>query len=235
MKNIFAVLAVLSAQLVAAHYTLLDLIANGTTFADWVYVRETENHYSNGPITDVTSPEFRCYELDMSATPGETSIATVLAGSTVGFKANSDFYHPGYFSVYMSPASPAANSPEAGTGQTWFKVWEDPPVYENGALVFPLETSDQFTFAIPKNLPSGQYLVRGEQIALHVAETFGGAQFYIGCAQVNVVNGGSGTPGPLVSIPGVYTGNEPGILINIYNLPADYPGYMSPGPAVWSG
>ena len=24
----------------------------------------------------------------------------------------------------MSPASPAANSEEAGTGQTWFKIWE---------------------------------------------------------------------------------------------------------------
>ena len=31
-----------------------------------------------------------------------------------------------------------------------------------------------------------------------------------------MLNGGSGTPGPLVEIPGVYTGNEPGILINIY-------------------
>ena len=44
------------------------------------------------------------------------------------------------------------------------------------------------------------------QIALHVASTYGGAQFYVGCAQVNVVGGGGGTPGPLVSIPGVYTG-----------------------------
>ena len=31
-----------------------------------------------------------------------------------------------------------------------------------------------------------------------------------------MVGGGSGTPGPKVAIPGVYTGNEPGILINIY-------------------
>ena len=46
----------------------------------------------------------------------------------------------------------------------------------------------------------------GTQIALHVAETYGGAQFYIGCAQINVEGGGSGTPGPLVSIPGLYTG-----------------------------
>lgn len=45
-----------------------------------------------------------------------------------------------------------------------------------------------------------------EAIALHVASTFGGAQFYISCGQVEVTNGGSGTPGPLVAIPGVYTG-----------------------------
>lgn len=44
------------------------------------------------------------------------------------------------------------------------------------------------------------------KIALHVASSYGGAQYYIGCAQVNVTNGGNGTPGPLVSIPGVYTG-----------------------------
>ena len=76
-----------------------------------------------------------------------------------------------------------------------------------------------------------------EHIALHAASTFGGAQFYVSpppspltvrslltymtldqlsCGQLNVVNGGSGTPGPLVAIPGVYTGYEPGILINIY-------------------
>ncbi|KAI0656931.1 glycoside hydrolase [Cubamyces menziesii] len=235
MKAFLAALALVSAQLAAAHYTLPDLIANGTTFADWVYVRTTQNHYSNAPITDVNSTEFRCYELDMNATPGETQIATVEAGSTIGFKADNTFYHPGYFSAYMSPASPAANSPEAGTGQTWFKIWEDPPVFENGQLVFPSTSISEITFTIPKSLPSGQYLVRGEQIALHVASSVGGAQFYIGCAQLNVINGGDGKPEPLVSIPGVYTGYEPGILINIYDLPANYPGYTSPGPAVWQG
>ena len=76
----------------------------------------------------------------------------------------------------------------------------------------------QVTFTLPPSLPSGQYLVRAEQIALHVAQSFGGAQFYISCAQINVANGGSGTPGPLVSIPGVYTGNEPGILISKFML-----------------
>nr|4B5Q_A Chain A, GLYCOSIDE HYDROLASE FAMILY 61 PROTEIN D [Phanerodontia chrysosporium]4B5Q_B Chain B, GLYCOSIDE HYDROLASE FAMILY 61 PROTEIN D [Phanerodontia chrysosporium] len=217
------------------HYTFPDFIEpSGTVTGDWVYVRETQNHYSNGPVTDVTSPEFRCYELDLQNTAGQTQTATVSAGDTVGFKANSAIYHPGYLDVMMSPASPAANSPEAGTGQTWFKIYEEKPQFENGQLVFDT-TQQEVTFTIPKSLPSGQYLLRIEQIALHVASSYGGAQFYIGCAQLNVENGGNGTPGPLVSIPGVYTGYEPGILINIYNLPKNFTGYPAPGPAVWQG
>jgi len=237
MKTVLAVLAAISAQLVAAHYTFPDFITNGAATADWEYVRETANHYSNAPVTSVTDPEFRCYELDLQNTAGETQTATVSAGSTVGFQANGAIYHPGYLSVYMTPASPAANSPEAGTGQTWFKVWQDAPTFDASTrqLTFPSTSMTQFTFTIPPSLPSGQYLIRGEQIALHVASTYGGAQFYIGCAQVNVVNGGNGTPGPLVSIPGVYTGYEPGILINIYDLPANFTAYQAPGPAVWQG
>ena len=56
-------------------------------------------------------------------------------------------------------------------------------------------------------------------IALHAASSYQGAQFYISCAQVTVQGGsGSGKPGPLVAIPGVYTGNEPGILISAFIL-----------------
>ncbi|GJE85229.1 glycoside hydrolase family 61 protein [Phanerochaete sordida] len=235
MKASLAALAAVAVPLVAAHYTFPDFIVGSTISPDWQYIRETANHYSNGPVTSVTDPEFRCYELDLANTAGQTSTATVSAGSTIGFQANGPIYHPGYLSVYLSKATPEANSVQAGTAQTWFKVYEQKPVYENGALVFPSTTQQSFTFTLPKSLPSGQYLARVEQIALHVASTYGGAQFYIGCAQINVENGGSGTPGPLVSIPGVYTGYEPGILINIYNLPKNFTGYVAPGPAVWQG
>ena len=47
----------------------------------------------------------------------------------------------------MSPASPAANSPEAGTEQTWFKIYEQSPTYENGELVFP-STSEFISYTI---------------------------------------------------------------------------------------
>ncbi|KAJ3556050.1 hypothetical protein NM688_g2242 [Phlebia brevispora] len=91
MKAFFAILAAV-VPFVAAHYTFPDFIFNGETAADWVYIRETANHYSNGPVTSVTDPEFRCYELDLVNTAGETEIATVSAGSTIGFQAVSLLY-----------------------------------------------------------------------------------------------------------------------------------------------
>jgi len=74
----------------------------------------------------------------------------------------------------------------------------------------------QVTFQIPAATPTGQYLLRVEHIALHVAQSVGGAQFYISCAQISVTGGGSGTPGPLVAFPGAYSATDPGILIDIY-------------------
>ena len=47
-------------------------------------------------VTDVTSDLIRCYETD---TASSTGTATVSAGATVGFQADSDFYHPGVSTV----------------------------------------------------------------------------------------------------------------------------------------
>ncbi|KAG8879364.1 hypothetical protein FRB98_005700 [Tulasnella sp. 332] len=223
-----AVFATLAAKLVAAHYTFPDLIVGTTVSADWQYIRMTDNHYSQAPVTDVTSQPIRCYE---NSTASATAIATVAAGSHLGVQADQAIYHPGYFSIYMSPVTPAttAASETAATGKTWFKVWEDAPTWTAaGGFVWPSESMTQFGFTIPKSVPSGQYLVRFEQIALHVASTYGGAQFYLSCGQINVTGGGSGKPTNLVSFPGAYTGYEPGILINIYSVPSNYTGYTSP-------
>lgn len=88
------------------------------------------------------------------------------------------------------------------------------------------------SITLPKSLPSGEYLFRVEHIAMHGANTEGGAQFYIGCAQLNVTGGGQGVPGPLVSFPGAYSATDPGILFNMYANPKNY---TPPGPKVWRG
>lgn len=51
--NIHAVLILTLERLTAD--TLPDLIANGETAADWVYVRTTQNHYSNAPVSRLST------------------------------------------------------------------------------------------------------------------------------------------------------------------------------------
>lgn len=212
-----------------AHYTFPSLVVNGVTTPAWVNVRETNNYDSQAPVTDVTSADFRCYD---SQTNAVAQTINVEAGSQLGIMSDGTIYHPGVVNVYMAKA-PSNVTSWAGDGAVWFKVYEITAVTNGGtSITFPAQNLPGVTFTLPSALPSGQYLVRMEAIALHVASTYGGAQFYISCGQVNVLNGGSGTPGPLVSIPGVYTGYEPGILIDIY-YPVP-PNYTQPGPAVWS-
>jgi len=231
MKSFGKLAALLAiASQAAAHYTFPSLVVGGTTTPAWVNVRQTNNYNTQAPVTDVTSSDLRCYD---SATAGTATTISVAAGSELGIMSDGTIYHPGVVNVYMAKAPDSVDG-WAGDGDVWFKVYQISAVTNGGeSITFPAEGVPGVSFTLPEALPTGEYLVRMEAIALHVAETYGGAQFYISCGQVSVTGGGSGTPGPLVAIPGVYTGYEPGILINInYPIPTNY---TQPGPAVWSG
>ncbi|RDB28103.1 putative endo-beta-1,4-glucanase D [Hypsizygus marmoreus] len=216
--------------LASAHYTFPSLTVNGAVTPEWSYVRKTNNFNSQAPVTDVRSADFRCYTSETRATASTINVA---AGSQLGIKSNGNIYHAGVVNVYMAKA-PSNVSTWDGSGNVWFKVYQIPAVTNGGSsITFPAEGLTGVTFTIPRSLPNGQYLVRMEAIALHSASSANGAQFYISCGQINVTGGGNGNPGPLVAIPGVYSGTEPGILINIYYpIPTTY---VQPGPAVWSG
>jgi hypothetical protein len=86
---------------------------------------------------------------------------------------------------------------------------------------------------VPKATPDGEYLLRVEQIALHLAMQANKAQFYLACSQIKITGGGSGTPGPMVSFPGAYKSTDPGILVNLQTIKPEQ--YQPPGPAVWQG
>ncbi|KAJ7031721.1 glycosyl hydrolase family 61-domain-containing protein [Mycena alexandri] len=220
------VVATLAAK-VSAHYVWPQLIVGGSNTSAWQYVRQTNNWQDLNPMLDVTSTDVRCYT---SLESGTSSTISVAAGSTVGFTISgnpSNLYHPG---MAKAPSATDVASWD-GSGTVWFKIYEIPAIADGVTITFPATGLSEIEFTIPSSLPSGQYLIRTEHIALHSASYYGGAQFYIACAQVQVTNGGSGTPSPLVAFPGAYTGNEPGILINIY-----YPiptSYAQPGPPVW--
>lgn len=125
-------LLVLAGSLASAHYTFPYLIANNEVSGEWEDVRETTNHYSNGPVTDVTDPQLRCYEL---AGRPAANTSTVAAGSMVGFKADSTVGHPGPIQIYMAKVpegSTAANWD--GSGEVWFKVATEEPAINSSGL-----------------------------------------------------------------------------------------------------
>ncbi|KAB5593296.1 endo-beta-1,4-glucanase D [Ceratobasidium theobromae] len=183
-------------------------------------------------VTDVTSTDIRCNTGGLTS-GSSTSTATVAAGSTVGFEADIPLSHPGPTIVYLGkvPSGQTAATWD-GSGANWFKIYQLGADFSTGSLAWPSSNKQDFTFKIPANTPAGNYLLRIEHVALHGASTANGAQFYISCAQLSITGSGTGNPSK-VSIPGVYTGTEPGLLINIYWPPVT--NYTVPGPAVWSG
>jgi len=114
----------------------------------------------------------------------------------------------------------------------WFKIQQQARRQDGNWTQQDLMDGGVASASIPSNLAPGNYLVRHEIIALHLAQTLGGAEFYEGCAQLNVGGNETGVPDPsdLVSLPGAYSDNDPGIFDKDafdQNVP-----YQFPGPAV---
>ncbi|KAF6831638.1 endo-beta-1,4-glucanase D 9 [Colletotrichum plurivorum] len=221
-----------------AHYNFERLIVNGNDTGPYEYVRRTTN--SNGPIEDVTSLSMVCNQGGLDADiMAATKIHSVAPGDEVGFGMNEYIGHPGPTAVYMSKAPEGVSAAEYKGDGDWFKVYDltwryiDKDYGPQWANYVSKEDQGirNFTFTLPDQLPPGDYLLRGEHVALHAAGDFGKAQFYMGCAQLRVTGSGTGTPEPLVKIPGVYTGKEPGILIGIYYPPPQ--NYTVAGPPAW--
>ncbi|KAK4183944.1 glycoside hydrolase [Podospora australis] len=223
---------VLAAAAAEAHYTFPRLVVNGVAEEkDWSVTRRTKNDQSKSGIENPSSGDIRCYSSTTAA-----GIATVPAGSTVHYISTQQINHPGPTQYYLAkvPAGQSAKSWD-GSGAVWFKIATAmPEVDKNKQLVWPAQnTYRTMNATIPSSTPNGEYLLRVEQIALHMASQANKAQFYLSCSQIQITGGGNGVPGPLVSLPGAYRSNDPGIQVNIYSIAPD--SYRPPGPAVWQG
>ncbi|KAI0836740.1 glycoside hydrolase family 61 protein [Hypoxylon sp. FL0890] len=177
------------------------------------------NDRSNAGVPDVNSSDMRFYQAR-----GGTGTATVAAGDVLGFVANAAVTHFGPVQFYM------AKVPDGADIDTW-----DPAGNGGGGgakIGSITATKKTINTTIPASVPSGLYLIRIESIALHPAQSVGGAQIYLSRAQVKVTGGGSGTPGPLVAFPGAYEPTDPGLRWSYYPVPTTY---TAPGPAVWEG
>ncbi|KIM29923.1 carbohydrate-binding module family 1 protein [Serendipita vermifera MAFF 305830] len=194
----------------------------------------------NGPITDVTSVYMSCNGGDNPLiTPYPTAIVNIPAGAQVttewhhggnGADANDGddpiaTSHLGPIMAYLAKVDSALQTDT--TNLKWFKVWEEGLGSDGKWAVNKLLDNDgKYTFTMPTCVPSGNYLLRMELIALHGASTYPGAQLYIECAQINITGGGSATP-TTVSFPGAYAGTDPGITFKQSLLPSPY---TIPGP-----
>ncbi|KFY07975.1 hypothetical protein V492_06648 [Pseudogymnoascus sp. VKM F-4246] len=225
----------LFAGMTSAHTTMQYDFANGQENSG--NIRKPPN---NNPVTNVNSADMAC---NVNGNNPASQIAATSAGSSVTFEWHWEDRsteaiaetHKGPIITWMAKVG-SATSEQNPSGLNWFKIAQTGLSGSTWAVDTLRSNGGKWTFTIPSSIQAGEYLVRQEIIALHSAYSSGGAQFYIGCAQIKVTGGGSASPATY-KIPGVYNANDPSILINIYNGQGQpYPSsYNIPGPAVFQG
>ncbi|KAF6817652.1 fungal cellulose binding domain protein [Colletotrichum musicola] len=225
-----AAVAALAPSFVSAHYFFPHLYVNGVKSAEYEYVRRSTQGFQPhfGPSI-MSSNDMRC-NTGSQANATRTKIAKVKAGDTIGFGTNlgAQIQHPGPIQVYMSKAPGAVTSYD-GSGD-WFKIYQLGPKNPLTADVssWKVYNKNRIDFAIPKDIPAGQYLVRIEHIGLHRPS---GTEMYFNCAHVEVSNTGGSLPRQTAKIPGMYKPTDAGIKFSIYGGAKTYP---FPGPALIS-
>ncbi|CAI6099709.1 unnamed protein product [Clonostachys chloroleuca] len=230
MKLTFtAAFAALLMQPVHGHATFQQLWVNG----------------SNSPIGSVTSNDIRC-NAGTRPVSGKCSVA---AGQTVTLEMHqqpndrncaNEGIGGNHYGPVMAYLSQVSDSSTADGSSGWFKIFQDgwkknPSGYNGDDDYWGVKDLNlccgKINVKIPSNIPSGDYLLRAEVIALHSAAGSGGAQPYVTCFQLTVT-GGSGSIPATVNFPGAYSASDPGILVNIHTPMTNY---VVPGPAVISG
>ncbi|RAL60405.1 hypothetical protein DID88_000180 [Monilinia fructigena] len=183
---------------------------------------------SNSPVTDVTSNDITC-NVNGNVVPSGVNTTAAKEGDAITVQWDSST-HPGPIQHYLfGPVDDASQA--TGIGE-WFKI--DEYVEVNGTWASNLMDAGNmsYTFNLPTGMATGEYLLRSEMLALHGAQTLGGAQWYIGCAQLSITGTSGDSCGPSIKLPGAYNESDPSIYIpNVYygfNIST----YTAPGGAI---
>ncbi|KAK7005670.1 glycosyl hydrolase family 61-domain-containing protein [Favolaschia claudopus] len=144
-------------------------------------------------------------------------------------------HNTGPMLTYMASCGATDCTTFNSSNAKWFKIAQDGRDSQGNWLQNRIFLQDNIAanVTLPSNIAPGAYIIRHEIIALHLATSLGGAEFYPSCSQIRV--GGTGTGKPtsdeLVSLPGAYSDKDPGILVpNVFDTPA--PPYTFPGPPI---
>ncbi|KAI0755988.1 glycosyl hydrolase family 61-domain-containing protein [Irpex lacteus] len=190
------------------------------------------------PIQDATDPTLACND---DGTSGALQLtATVAAGSKITAYWNQVWPHPyGPQLTYLAQCPGSTCTGVNANTLKWFKIDEAgllSGTIANGTWGAGKMIADNssWTTTIPSSVPSGNYLIRFETIALHSLP----AQLYPECAQIQITGGGSLAPidSELVTFPGGYSNSDPGLTVNLYTNDAKtQTTYPIPGPPLYRG
>ncbi len=127
----------------------------------------------------------------------------------------------------LAQAQPSAAAPPPPRGRCYVRNPFGPPFFSSACSLYLAA----YTFNIPKCIPSGEYLLRIQSLGIHNPGST--PQFYVSCAQVNVVGGGSASPTPTCEIPGFVKATDPGYTANVSCRPClPIPGFELTRPLI---
>ncbi|EXJ84836.1 endoglucanase [Capronia epimyces CBS 606.96] len=188
---------------------------------------------NNGFVSDYTSPDIICHK---GATPGGDYI-TVAAGDTVELQWTVwQHDHHGPVLDYLASCGDDCTTVDK-TKLLFNKIdagglvdgSKGPGIWASDDLV---TNNSSWVVTIPSSIAPGKYVLRHEIIALHVAETVGGAQNYPQCINLEITSSGTNSLNTGTLGTDLYDAHDPGILINIYQTLTSY---IIPGPPLFDG
>lgn len=178
------------------------------------------NDYSNADII--------CHK---EAKPGAIAANVAAGGSITWDWTEWPESHHGPVITYMAKCDgDCANADK--TSLKWFKIEESGHIEgEKWASDKLIADGNTWETTVPESIADGNYVVRHEIIGLHSAGQKNGAQNYPQCINVKVTGGGSDNPEGTLGTE-LYSPEDPGLLISIYEEITDY---KIPGPALYTG
>ncbi|EXJ94430.1 endoglucanase [Capronia coronata CBS 617.96] len=230
---------------VSAHGTVQGIVAGGVWYSGYSPLFQYQypppvvagwsipEDINNGFVSDYTSPDIICHK---GATPGGAYVS-VAAGDTVELQWTVwPESHKGPMLDYLASCGDDCTTVDK-TKLLFNKIDESglidgstPPGH--WASDDMIANNNSWVVTIPSSIAPGKYVLRHETIALHVAKDVNSAQNYPQCINLEVTGSGSNSLSTGTLGTDLYTAQDPGILINIYQVLTSY---IIPGPPLLDG
>ncbi|KAJ7816244.1 glycoside hydrolase [Mycena leptocephala] len=222
---------------VAGHGWIATIAVADKTYTGNPPMESQPEGKDNLPVTNLTLDELIC---GRGATPAAL-VASIASGDTISVlwsgypdDRNGSWIHDvGPLLTYLAACDTSCTAFNATQETRWFKISEQGTQSNGNWMQEQLYNGLPVNVTIPANLKAGNYLLRHEVIALHMAQSLGGAELFPGCVQLTVTGNGTIelTGNEFANFPGTYKPNDPGILVDVYtNFQGDK--YQFPGPPV---